>query len=305
MSLSNGGFETAGTNAYDASGWTVTVSAPNATMFALWDTGIADFAETGAETFVGWGSFVTGFTGFFTDLSYGFFGLATDPRNVEDFEALWGSGPATTLVADNGADNGPYTLADGQTLSISVNGVVQTVTLSAANFMNIADARAEELANAINLTLVYAEAVLDDGAIRLQTIDTGPSQSIQVTGGTALPFLPFTGVTYYGTPVGGPFIPTQEFSNARFDADLVEFEDFAYDWEDPSGANGLGPDGDFVLDTDDSVRTLLIHAADTFESGWGAYNLSLGGGVTYTDAAFTGTGTIETFESTWTLATTI
>ncbi len=297
MSLANGGFEIAGTNAYDAASWTVTVSAATATKFAVWDTGITGFAVTGAETFVGWGSFSTAFAGFFTDLSYAFFDLPADLSEYEDFEDLWGSGPATTAVADDGTDDGPYALANGMTLFIAVNGVIQTITFSSANFMDIADARPEEVANAINLTLTGAEAVLDGGAVRLQTLATGPSQSIQVTGGTAAVFLPFTATVYYGSVVGGPFIPTMEFSNARFGADLVEFENFEALW--PTGS------GDFGLDPEDSIRTFVLNDADTFSTGWGSYDLSLGGGVTYTLATFTGTGTTDTFEGTWTLATTI
>lgn len=82
-------------------------------------------------------------------------------------------------------DPSPYALADGQTLFVKVDdGGVQTVTFSTADFDNIANATAAEVAAVLARDLTGATADTRYGIVRLLS-DSIAGSSLEVTGGTA------------------------------------------------------------------------------------------------------------------------
>jgi flagellar hook-associated protein 1 len=103
-----------------------------------------------------------------------------------DGNATFGGGFASLGA---GAD-GPYNLANGDTLSVAGPGGAFTVTLDAADFADISQATADELAAAINsdpsVSTSGMRAVVSGGRLFLQSSTSGPSASFTVTGGTAL-----------------------------------------------------------------------------------------------------------------------
>lgn len=116
-------------------------------------------------------------------------------------------------TASLGAAKGPYALADGDTLSIDIGtgagSSSVSVTFSQSDFAAIGAATADELANAINAAPGVAgaglHAVAVDGSLFLQTLGTGASTSLTVTGGSAVGALGLTGQV--GTPVPGSDSP--------------------------------------------------------------------------------------------------
>lgn len=90
---------------------------------------------------------------------------------------------APTRTAGN---TGTYDLADGLTLTVSINGgAVQTVTFNTAEFVDIANATAAEVAAVMNAELDGCSVDVDANAPRITTDRRGTSASIEVTGGTA------------------------------------------------------------------------------------------------------------------------
>lgn len=106
------------------------------------------------------------------------------------------SGSAAAMAA-GGA--GPYALADGMELLLRVdNGLEQTVLFSAADFADIANATATEVAAAINAVIVGGRATTPGGIVRLASDTEGTSSRVQVTGGSANAVLAFPGSASVG-----------------------------------------------------------------------------------------------------------
>ncbi len=96
--------------------------------------------------------------------------------------------------------NAPFTLSNGQQLTLSVNGgPVQTVTFLTGSFANIAAATAAEVAAVINASIVGASASVVGSAVRIKTDKRGTGASINITGGSANGALGYTTGSLAGT----------------------------------------------------------------------------------------------------------
>lgn len=81
---------------------------------------------------------------------------------------------------------GPYDLDDGDTLLVAFDGgAVQTVIFATGDFADIDAATADEVAAAVNVAIIGGRALVEAGAVLLQTDTAGPSGSVHVSGGTA------------------------------------------------------------------------------------------------------------------------
>ncbi len=119
--------------------------------------------------------------------------LAVD--GAPDADAVF-NGSAAAMAA-GGA--GPYALADGMELLLRVdNGLEQTVLFSAADFADIANATATEVAAAINAVIVGGRATTPGGIVRLASDTEGTASRVQVTGGSANAVLAFPGSASVG-----------------------------------------------------------------------------------------------------------
>jgi len=103
-------------------------------------------------------------------------------------------------VASLGAgSDGPYNLANGDTLSVTGPGGAFTVTFDSADFADISQASADEVAAVLNADPNVSgngmQAVVSGDRVFLQSIATGTSTSFTVTGGTALAALGITAGT--------------------------------------------------------------------------------------------------------------
>jgi hypothetical protein len=92
----------------------------------------------------------------------------------------------------------PYALSDGDTLEVKVNGgAPQLVTFAAADFADIAAARASEVVAKLNTVLAGAAADVDGGAIRIVSASTGAlGTAIELSAGTGREKLGFDGRRY-------------------------------------------------------------------------------------------------------------
>lgn len=96
-----------------------------------------------------------------------------------------------------GGTAGPFALANGQTLDVTVNGAASpvTVTFVTADFGNIASATAAEVASSIRRqTTAFRAAALGNGRLLLASSIPGPASRLAITG-TAATALGFTGPT--------------------------------------------------------------------------------------------------------------
>lgn len=79
-----------------------------------------------------------------------------------------------------------FDLADGLTLTVSIDGgSVQTITFNTAEFADIANATALEVAAVINAEIVGAQATVSAGAVVITSDKEGTDSGVNVTGGTA------------------------------------------------------------------------------------------------------------------------
>lgn len=103
-----------------------------------------------------------------------------------------------------GGGAGPYPLADGQTLTLRVDGgLEQAIVFSSADFADIANATAAEVAAVINAGLDGGRATAPGGIVRVASDTEGTLSRVQVTGGTANTALAFpTTLTTGGGNVG-------------------------------------------------------------------------------------------------------
>jgi hypothetical protein len=126
-------------------------------------------------------------------------------RRRPRFVSPWTAAPDADAVFNGSAaamaagGAGPYALADGMTLLLRVdNGLEQTVLFSSADFADIANATATEVAAAINAVIVGGRATTPGGIVRLASDTEGTSSRVQVTGGTANAVLAFPGAASVG-----------------------------------------------------------------------------------------------------------
>lgn len=102
--------------------------------------------------------------------------------NFPDTLVSGSSGRSARLVAGN---DGPYALADGMTLVISVDGGAnQTVTFNSGDFSDITQARADEIAPVIASQLADASAYTTETSV-FYAIGIAPSDSNRVYAGTS------------------------------------------------------------------------------------------------------------------------
>ncbi len=99
--------------------------------------------------------------------------LDVDPDDGGSF----GSDQATLTTA-----TGPFALTNGDTLSLAVDGGVPvTVTFSSADFVDITQATAAEVAAVLNAQIAGVGAAAIDGRLVLQSDAAGPTSSLSVT----------------------------------------------------------------------------------------------------------------------------
>lgn len=127
--------------------------------------------------------------------------------------------PTAASVSSGNAET--YALVDGQTLTVSVDGGAdQTATFNTADFADIANATAAEVAAVLSTDLTGATAADASGSVAITSASTGASASLRVTGGTANTALGFpttqvNGVTPWEEVGSGVY--TIEFSATDLD----------------------------------------------------------------------------------------
>ncbi len=135
-------------------------------------------------------------------------GTATEPFALHDGDRVVVSvngGPDIDAVFGGTAASvatgipGPYALVDGMTLLLRIDGgAEQRVTFAASDFVNVAQATAQEVAAALNASIVRARAIR--GAdVRIVSDTIGAASRVEVTGGTANTVLGFPTASAQGT----------------------------------------------------------------------------------------------------------
>lgn len=116
-----------------------------------------------------------------------------------------GAGPTTATfnaaaaVLTNG-NTETFALSDGQTLDVVIDGgATQTIAFLTANFVAIGAATALEVAAVINAGLVGGSAGVSAGAVTITSDTLGTGSEVQVTGGTANAVLGFSTTAVNGT----------------------------------------------------------------------------------------------------------
>jgi phage tail-like protein len=111
---------------------------------------------------------------------------------------LGGDATQPRLVSSN---DEMFTLSDGQTLIVRVDDTTNyTVTFNTADFVDIANATAQEVADVINEDVIGTTAgAVPDGTVIIQHDEHGEGTAVQVLGGTANGALGFSTVAARGT----------------------------------------------------------------------------------------------------------
>jgi hypothetical protein len=113
----------------------------------------------------------------------------TGPVSADAFSIDQIETPVSGWTAQAGIDNAnaeTYALVDGQTLTVKVDdGAVQTATFNTADFVDIANATAAEVAAVIDGDITGATSFEISGKVRIESDTDGPGSAIEVTGGTA------------------------------------------------------------------------------------------------------------------------
>jgi flagellar hook-associated protein FlgK len=105
-----------------------------------------------------------------------------DP-NPDDIAAFGGS-----RATVSGTETGPFALAAGDALAIEVDGLpAQIVTFDAADFEDISQATAEEIAAVIEAEATGVQASVVDGRLVVQSDSGGSGSSLQMTNATGDP----------------------------------------------------------------------------------------------------------------------
>ncbi len=113
-----------------------------------------------------------------------------------DVDAAFNGTPA--LV--DAATAEPYALGDGMTLTVRVDsGVEQTIAFSSADFSDITNASAVEVAAAITAVLTTGQATAPGGVARISSELEGTASRVEITGGTANAVLQFPTAPAAGT----------------------------------------------------------------------------------------------------------
>ena len=133
----------------------------------------------------------------FSDSGYRFDFSARLDTAPDDFQTF-GGGRATL----GSSLTGPYNIGAGSTLTVQGAGGTATVTFQASEFVDIANATAAELAEAVNRNPAVATAGVRAVAVGerfvLQSINQGAVESVGTTGGSALAGLGFSPGTFGG-----------------------------------------------------------------------------------------------------------
>lgn len=156
-----------------------------------------------------------------------------------------------------------YALADGQTLLIDIDGEgAQTITFLTANFVDIANATALEVANVINAGLVGGGAADVGGSVRLHSDKLGTDSSVEVTGGTASAAFSFPGGVTSGT---GDAADASAVTVAELKT-LIEGDIAGLTINDVGGAAQI------ESDTLGATSSLLVNASSTMDGILGIDN---------------------------------
>lgn len=111
---------------------------------------------------------------------------------------LFAVGDANVTQASLTSSVGPYALADGDTLTLVVNGTTETVTFIDDDFVDITAATAAEV-RAVLDALIPALDVSGTTAVTIKTYTRGTTATLHVTGGTANAALGFSTSAVTGT----------------------------------------------------------------------------------------------------------
>jgi len=192
---------------------------------------------------------------------------------------------------------GPYALADGDSLTITANeqGLPQTFTFDSADFADITQATAQEVADVINATAYAFRAEVRDNRLMLVSNTSTSASSLQVADVTGTPAAALGLTTDAVTKVASTSTDLRDLaSNVRdyVDGDSIAISGLDYDGTQVSGtftfgaANDGTTMGDLVSKINeifagctasiDSAGNILLTANNTGET-----NLS----ITLTDSA--------------------
>jgi hypothetical protein len=166
-----------------------------------------------------------------------------------------------------------YALANGQTLTVDIdNAGVQTITFLTGEFVNIAAATAEEVANVINVKGVGLSASATSGGtkVTITSDGLGTAAEVHVTGGTANGALGFSTVAVNG---GGNVANILSVTIAELKI-IVEAA-----WTNGGGVTVTSVSGQMQIEanTGGSAGSVLVHITSTADDEIGLDNVTHAG----------------------------
>ena len=169
-----------------------------------------------------------------------------------------------------------YALADGQTLTVKIDGeaTAQTITFNTAEFADIGNATAEEVAAVINAEIVSASAYTStsDTKVTIKSDKEGTDSEVEVTGGTANTALGFSTTAVSGT---GNVTDILAVTVSEIET-IVEAA-----WTNGSGVSVTSAAGAVKIETNltGATATLIVDASSTADDELGLDNATHTGGT--------------------------
>lgn len=112
-------------------------------------------------------------------------------------ETLTFDAAAASVTSTGGA---PFTLSDGMTLTVKIDqGAVQTATFNTADFVDIGNATAAEVAAVLNQDLTGCSAEVATADVKITSDKKGTGSYVEVTGGTSNTEISFSTSEIQGT----------------------------------------------------------------------------------------------------------
>lgn len=186
---------------------------------------------------------------------YGFdFSRKLDAQPVED--GTFGAGNAVLV-----ADAFPAALSNGSTLQIAVDGgAAQTVTFNSADFADITQATAAEVAAVFNAQATGLTAKVVDGRLVVSANSTGAASSLAVTDGAGSPAAAM-GLALSGTGTGAPVTVGITGSTDKYGPDTFTFK--------PSGDGEIGITPGLQIDVFDhnGLKLATLDVGEGYDPG--------------------------------------
>lgn len=200
---------------------------------------------------------------------------------TDNFENLSFETPGGLPANVLSSNSEPFHLADGMTLVLrALGGDLQEFEVDAADYADVDNATAAEVAAALNSNLSGVWCADATGALSVSSQETGASAQLEIVSGTLLDVVLLEAGTYYGyTDPGQAWRWT--ISENEVAGEVAEFDEYfvqtVEDFEEQWGADDVAGLHETDLEAAEFESSPAPANTETFEVEWGSYTPEMPG----------------------------